>query len=182
MRAKKLRTKVVGLVAAVMVVGAPLTAWAIDVAGGDLYYNGGQTDTIVYSEIGRKAGISRNYMVKATVKVGGDTYTSGFILKDGRVLYMKDDDTTKNLENISSKAEFELYMEDLGGIVSEASVSGTEYVCGVFTDKDYVLEEYGTSNMEFYIVTAVIATILVFGCILIEFAGRIESCRICRMH
>lgn len=28
MRAKKLRTKVVGLVAAVMVVGAPLTAWA----------------------------------------------------------------------------------------------------------------------------------------------------------
>lgn len=70
--------KVVGLVAAVMVVGAPLTAWAIDVAGGDLYYNGGQTDTIVYSEIGRKAGISRNYMVKATVKVGGDTYTSGF--------------------------------------------------------------------------------------------------------
>lgn len=38
MRAKKLRTKVVGLVAAVMVVGAPLTAWAIDVAGGDLYY------------------------------------------------------------------------------------------------------------------------------------------------
>lgn len=50
----------------------------IDVAGGDLYYNGGQTDTIVYSEIGRKAGISRNYMVKATVKVGGDTYTSGF--------------------------------------------------------------------------------------------------------
>ena len=61
-----------------IVVGAPLTAWAIDVAGGDLYYNGGQTDTIVYSEIGRKAGISRNYMVKATVKVGGDTYTSGF--------------------------------------------------------------------------------------------------------
>lgn len=71
-------SSVVGLVAAVMVVGAPLTAWAIDVAGGDLYYNGGQTDTIVYSEIGRKAGISRNYMVKATVKVGGDTYTSGF--------------------------------------------------------------------------------------------------------
>lgn len=53
MRAKKLRTKVVGLVAAVMVVGAPLTAWAIDVAGGDLYYNGGQTDTIVYSELSK---------------------------------------------------------------------------------------------------------------------------------
>ena len=101
-------------------------------------------------------------------------FFAAFALMFGRVLYMKDDDTTKNLENISSKAEFELYMEDLGGIVSEASVSGTEYVCGVFTDKDYVLEEYGTSNMEFYIVTAVIATILVFGCILIEFAGSIH--------
>lgn len=75
---KEVENESSGLVAAVMVVGAPLTAWAIDVAGGDLYYNGGQTDTIVYSEIGRKAGISRNYMVKATVKVGGDTYTSGF--------------------------------------------------------------------------------------------------------
>ena len=74
MKVKKLRTKVIGLVATVMVVGTPLTAWAINIAGGDLYYNGGQTDT----EIGRKAGISRNYMVKATVKVGGDTYTSGF--------------------------------------------------------------------------------------------------------
>ncbi len=78
MKVKKLRTKVIGLVATVMVVGTPLTAWAINIAGGDLYYNGGQTDTVVYSEIGRKAGISRNYMVKATVKVGGDTYTSGF--------------------------------------------------------------------------------------------------------
>ena len=88
MRAKKLRTKVVGLVAAVMVVGAPLTAWAIDVAGGDLYYNGGQTDTIVYSEIGRKAGISRNYMVKATVKGGAICpalfYT--FLQRKGRML------------------------------------------------------------------------------------------------
>ncbi|WP_243144055.1 hypothetical protein [Dorea sp. BIOML-A1] len=48
MRAKKLRTKVVGLVAAVMVVGAPLTAWAIDVAGGDLYYNGEGKQTPLY--------------------------------------------------------------------------------------------------------------------------------------
>lgn len=80
MRAKKLRTKVVGLVAAVMVVGAPLTAWAIDVAGGDLYYNGGQTDTIVYSEIGRKAGITSgfksNYAYKDAKRVWWANETS----------------------------------------------------------------------------------------------------------
>ncbi len=78
MSTKKLKTKIIGLVVAAMMVGTPLTAFAIDLAGGDLYYNGGQTDTIVYSEIGRKVGVSRNYMVKATVKVGGNTYTSGY--------------------------------------------------------------------------------------------------------
>lgn len=109
--------------------------------------------------------------VRHSVPVSGATW--GFLLKNGSVLYMKDDDTTSSLEYISSKDEFDLYMEKLGGIVSEASVSGTEYVCGVFTDRNYVLEEYGTSNMEFYMVIAVIATIMVFGCILIEFAGRI---------
>ena len=41
MTAKKMKMKVVGLVAAVMVMSAPITAWAIDVARGDLYYNGG---------------------------------------------------------------------------------------------------------------------------------------------
>ena len=54
MRAKKLRTKVVGLVAAVMVVGAPLTAWAIDVAGGDLYYNGGKQTPLYIPKLGVK--------------------------------------------------------------------------------------------------------------------------------
>lgn len=44
---KKLRMKVVSLVATVMVVGTPLTAWTINVADGDLYYNGGQTKRLI---------------------------------------------------------------------------------------------------------------------------------------
>jgi len=79
MRNMKLKSKVAGLAVASLVLGTPIAAYAIDVAGGDLYYNGGQTSSVVYSEIGRKEGITRNYMVKATVKVGGDTYTSGFL-------------------------------------------------------------------------------------------------------
>ncbi len=43
-----------------------------------MYYTMEGKQTPLYIQIGRKAGISRNYMVKATVKVGGDTYTSGF--------------------------------------------------------------------------------------------------------
>lgn len=78
MLTKKMRSMVVSLVMALALVAVPITAFAADIAGGDLYYNGGQTNKIVYSEIGRKEGVERNYMVKATVKVGGNTYTSGY--------------------------------------------------------------------------------------------------------
>ena len=54
MRAKKLRTKVVGLVAAVMVVGAPLTAWAIDVAGGDCTTMEGKQTPLYIPKLGVK--------------------------------------------------------------------------------------------------------------------------------
>ena len=84
------------------------------------------TAQIIADGLAGKSEDAMIHFIRHSVPVSGTTW--GFILKDGRVLYMKDDDTTKNLENISSKAEFELYMEDLGGIVSEASVSGTEYV------------------------------------------------------
>ena len=72
------KRRILGIIAAAVVLTTPLTALAVDVAGGDLYYNGGQTNTYVYSEIGRKVGVSRNYMVNAIVKVGGNTYRSGF--------------------------------------------------------------------------------------------------------
>lgn len=38
----------------------------------------GKQTPLYIPKLGVKQGISRNYMVKATVKVGGDTYTSGF--------------------------------------------------------------------------------------------------------
>lgn len=53
-------------------------ASARSIANGDLDYSGGQTDSIVYSEISRRQTV-RNYNVKATVKVGGNTYTSGWL-------------------------------------------------------------------------------------------------------
>lgn len=57
-----------------------LSASAADVpdTNGDLYYNCGQTSDVVYSEIGRKTYVTKNYQVKASVKVGGNTYTTGY--------------------------------------------------------------------------------------------------------
>lgn len=56
-----------------------ISAFATDLgANGDLSWYGGQTNKIVYSDISRKAGRVNNYMVRASVKVGGNTYTSGW--------------------------------------------------------------------------------------------------------
>lgn len=57
-----------------------LSAFAKDLgANGDLTWYGGQTNKVVYSDISRKVGRVTNYMVRATVKVGGNTYTSGWL-------------------------------------------------------------------------------------------------------
>ncbi|WP_425448354.1 hypothetical protein [Dethiothermospora halolimnae] len=62
----------------VMILSSTLV-FAKKLAGGDLIYDGGQTDTKVYSKIfDRRPDDGRLYKVKATVKVGGNKYTSGW--------------------------------------------------------------------------------------------------------
>lgn len=57
-----------------------LSAFAADVGpNGDLSWYGGQTDSKVYSDISVKRGRVNKYMCKATVKVGGNKYTSGWV-------------------------------------------------------------------------------------------------------
>ncbi len=52
---------------------------AASVAGGELNYNGGQTDTKVYSEIqDAKPSNSKKYKVLAIVKRNSSKYTSGW--------------------------------------------------------------------------------------------------------
>lgn len=60
-------------------VGMSASAADVPDTNGDLYYNCGQTDDVVYSEIGRKTYVTKNYQVKASVKVGGNTYTTGYL-------------------------------------------------------------------------------------------------------
>mgnify|MGYP003435414984 CR=1 FL=1 len=54
-------------------------ASAASVAGGELVFKGGQTDTTVYSDIrDAKVDNDKKYMVWAAVKVGSSTYSSGW--------------------------------------------------------------------------------------------------------
>ncbi|SDA28222.1 hypothetical protein SAMN02910447_01941 [Ruminococcus sp. YE71] len=73
------KKKIAATLGAVMLSTSLLTvsASARSIADGDLDYSGGQTDSYVYSEVSRRQNV-RDYMVKATVKVGGNTYTSGW--------------------------------------------------------------------------------------------------------
>lgn len=74
------KNRISATLAAVVLSVSSLTAIGVSaysIAGGDLDYSGGQTNKIVYSEVSRRQNV-RNYNVKATVKVGGNTYTSGW--------------------------------------------------------------------------------------------------------
>ena len=71
--------------ALVLVVTAAVTANAASIKNGALNFNGGQTDKKVYSDISdAKTGYvgtkddGKYWNVKAIVKVGGSTYSSGF--------------------------------------------------------------------------------------------------------
>ena len=61
-------------IVALSLFAVPVVAQAASVAGGDLYFYGWQDDKKVYPEIGNNS----KYMVRASVKVGSSTYTSGY--------------------------------------------------------------------------------------------------------
>lgn len=69
----------VAFVAAAMFILPAGFAAAQNVANGELKFHGGQTDTIVYSEIvDAKPNNSKKYMVHASVKVCTEIYRSGW--------------------------------------------------------------------------------------------------------
>ena len=79
---KKLSSTVLALA---LITATTITANAASIKKGALNYDGGQTDTIVYSRISdAKTGYvgttddKKYWNVKAIVKVGGSTYSSGF--------------------------------------------------------------------------------------------------------
>lgn len=73
---KKLTTTMVAL--GIFSMGSIL-AYALDLEGGELVYHGGQTKEIIYSEIQDKITDNDKYWsVYASVKVGGNTYNSGW--------------------------------------------------------------------------------------------------------
>lgn len=64
----------------------PLTVQAaVSIADGNLLYDGGQTDTRVYSKIWATSKGTGKYMVQAIVKRGSSTYSTPFILNKASI-------------------------------------------------------------------------------------------------
>lgn len=91
MKMKKLTSTFMALA---LVATATVTANAAAIKGGALNFTGGQTDNYVYSDISdAKTGYvgtkddGQYWNVKAIVKVGGNTYTTGF--KQGKAYISK---------------------------------------------------------------------------------------------
>ncbi|MGM7700295.1 hypothetical protein ACSVDE_01150 [Pseudalkalibacillus sp. Hm43] len=76
---KKLNRGIITFIAAAMFLVPFGAAYAASVAGGELIYKGGQTDSYVYSDIrDAKPSNSKYYNVWAAVKVCSSTYSSGW--------------------------------------------------------------------------------------------------------
>lgn len=72
---KKISISILTIVVFIM----PITAFAANVAKGELIFTGGQTSKVVYSDIrDAKPTNANKYKVLSIVKVGGEKYTSGW--------------------------------------------------------------------------------------------------------
>lgn len=76
---KKIKKITVLAFAVVIACASCIVAGAKNVENGELIFTGGQTSSVVYSDIrDAKPNNSKKYKVIAKVKVGGNTYNSGW--------------------------------------------------------------------------------------------------------
>lgn len=93
-----------------------------------------------------------------------------FVTKDGKIVFMRDESTTAEQAGISPES----YADKVDAIVTTADVGGG-YTCGIFTLKSYVWQSSAINDFEFFIIIAVIADFMVFGGMLVQFAGKTRA-------
>lgn len=93
-----------------------------------------------------------------------------FVTKDGKAVFMRDESTTAEQAGISPES----YADNGDAIVTTADV-GDGYVCGIITLKSYIWQSVSVNDFEFYIIIAVIADFMVFGGMLVQFAGKTRT-------
>lgn len=93
-----------------------------------------------------------------------------FVIKDGKTVFMRDASTTAEQPGVSPES----YVDSGDAIVTTAD-AGDGYTCGIFTLKSYVWQSLAVNDFEFFIIIAVIADFMVFGGMLVQFAGKTRA-------
>ncbi len=75
---RKIKRKIVSVALATVMICTPFAVLAKTMESGELYYDGGQTGTHVYSEIGETDDHEKEWKVMAFVYVGDTKTTSGW--------------------------------------------------------------------------------------------------------
>lgn len=118
------------------------------------------------------SGMDEEQMAEFIVK-SIDTSASSwaFITRNDRLVFVRDALVT------AEQAGDVLPDEYTGGgdaVVTTAYI-GDGYTCGILTQKSYIWQSEALNDFEFYIIIAVIADFMVFGGMLVQFAGNTRT-------
>lgn len=106
--------------------------------------------------------------IKSRVEMSGENWA--YVLLDNQMIFMRDDNTTDNLAYLKAAGVMDEYLEESGGVYNSSPIPGTDYVCGMYTGRDYILSSYSTGEFENYIILGFVATFLALGVMLIQYS------------
>jgi hypothetical protein len=107
-------------------------------------------------------------VIKSRLEVSGENWA--YLMLDGEMIFMRDDNTTESMAYLKAKGAMADYLAESGGIYSSASVTGTDYVCGIYTTKNYILSNYGVGEFENYVILGFVVMFLVLGAMIIQYS------------
>lgn len=106
--------------------------------------------------------------IKSRVEMSGENWA--YVLLENQMIFMRDDNTTDNLAYLKATGVMAEYLEESEGVYNSSPIPGTDYVCGMYTGRDYILSSYSTGELENYIILGFVATFLALGVMLIQYS------------
>jgi hypothetical protein len=107
-------------------------------------------------------------VLKSKVTASGENWA--YLLLDGEMIFMRDENTTNSMSYYKTKDALTDYMNGSTGVYSSSSVADTGYVCGIYTTRAYILSNYGAGEFENYVILGFAAVFLAMGVMLIQYS------------
>jgi heme exporter protein D len=106
--------------------------------------------------------------LKSGIDTSGENWA--YLILNDEMVYMRDDNTTDTMTYLKAKGAMRSYLDNSKGVYSSCLVGDTGYVCGIYTEREYILNNYGVGEFENYVVLGFVATFLALGIMLIQYS------------